>query len=452
MIAPRATHSHRRGSVIVVALWAVAIAAIITSAVQLTAHRQAMMGREAVARAQARWAARGGVEYTIAVMAVHTEDPIPDDAFAMVADMETVSHGEFAGANYSIQHTVDFKTFNGPMDEHSKMNVNVAAEQGFLSYILFEDLSFDVIDAITDWIDADDEPSQFGVERDWYLSLPSPYEPRNEPIRSLAELELVAGVWPKNFRGEDWNLNNRMDANENDGEASWPDYDEPDDRFDAGYSGWLTPYTIDNGATESGEWRLHLSAATLEDLTARLNVDPAQAQALIDFGGNPENSLIQLLTQPLGVNQDAAQQQPNADPSQLLIPPLTDAQLRDVLAETSIANPLMRTPGRMNINTVPDELLHRIFEQLQLDPIYADEIIYMRQSRPEGIPSLVDLQSIPDLSDEDLSTLGELFTTSSDVFTITSVGRSVSTGLEVEMIVVVDRSILPIRILEYREQ
>jgi hypothetical protein len=38
------------------------------------------------------------------------------------------------------------------------------------------------------------------------------------------------------------------------------------------------------------------------------------------------------------------------------------------------------------------------------------------------------------------------------VFTITSRGRSGSTGLEVEITAVVDRSQLPARILEYREQ
>jgi hypothetical protein len=38
------------------------------------------------------------------------------------------------------------------------------------------------------------------------------------------------------------------------------------------------------------------------------------------------------------------------------------------------------------------------------------------------------------------------------VFTITSRGRAMTTGLEVEITAVVDRSTLPARILEYREQ
>ena len=59
----------RRGSVVVVVLWSIALAALLVSSVQLIGYRQAAIGTEAVARVQARWAARGGIEYTIAVMA-----------------------------------------------------------------------------------------------------------------------------------------------------------------------------------------------------------------------------------------------------------------------------------------------------------------------------------------------------------------------------------------------
>ena len=83
----------RRGSVVVVVLWSIALAALLVSSVQLIGYRQAAIGTEAVARVQARWAARGGIEYTIAVMADHTQNPVPDDAFAMVRDMDYVSAG-----------------------------------------------------------------------------------------------------------------------------------------------------------------------------------------------------------------------------------------------------------------------------------------------------------------------------------------------------------------------
>ena len=59
---------HRRGSVILLVIWAVAIAAVLVGAAQVLAYRQATMGRESVAKVEARWAARAGIEETLAVL------------------------------------------------------------------------------------------------------------------------------------------------------------------------------------------------------------------------------------------------------------------------------------------------------------------------------------------------------------------------------------------------
>ena len=78
----------RTGSVMLVVMWAIAIGAIILSSVQLFSYRQSMLGRVALGRVQARWAARGGLEYAIAIMADHTIEPVPGDAFAVVRDLD----------------------------------------------------------------------------------------------------------------------------------------------------------------------------------------------------------------------------------------------------------------------------------------------------------------------------------------------------------------------------
>mgnify|MGYP007004043600 CR=1 FL=1 len=46
---------------------AVAIAAVLVAATQIVTFRQAVVGRETLARVQARWAARAGVEQMIAI-------------------------------------------------------------------------------------------------------------------------------------------------------------------------------------------------------------------------------------------------------------------------------------------------------------------------------------------------------------------------------------------------
>ena len=448
-----ATHPSRRGSVVVVVLWTISLAAVITTAIQLVGYRQAAMGRDVAARIQARWAARAGIERTIAVMADHTVLPVPSDAFAMIADMEYVYAGNVGNADYSILHNAEGpEAWRGPIDEHSKFNINLNQRGVMLEF--FPDMTLDTVVAINDWIDADDEASELGAERDWYLNRASPYEPRNGPLRHIGELELVAGVWPKYLRGEDWNLNARLDPNEDDGERSWPP-DDPDQELDAGWSAYLTTYSRRDGATASGLPRLRLSEATREELQMRIGVDEAQADALIAFGLTGVE-LETLLTTSLDTfaRQQQQQQQLQRRVGQAAPPrvtALTDEQLAAAFSELTMRDPEVRRPGKLNINTVPADLLRFLVTSLGADEVIAEEIIYMRSGRPEGITSIVNLREIPELTDTLLLTIARLMDTTSNVYTICSRGRSAATGAEVEIIVVVDRSTVPVRILEYRE-
>jgi hypothetical protein len=72
----------------------------------------------------------------------------------------------------------------------------------------------DVADAILDWMDADDEPREYGAERDYYASLSTPYAPRNGPLLTVEELLLVRGVTPQMLFGLDTNRNGLVDQHE----------------------------------------------------------------------------------------------------------------------------------------------------------------------------------------------------------------------------------------------
>jgi hypothetical protein len=444
-----------------IVMWALALGALILSSHQLFGYRQAMQGRDTVARIQARWAARGGVEYMIAIMADHTTEPVPNDAFAMVRDMDAFFEGDFEVggrviASYDIRHFADGKEWRGPMDEHSKININAALSDGILLMGL-EDMSPDVSDAILDWIDEDDQERALGAERHYYRSLSIPYEPRNGPMRNVAELELVAGIWPEHLRGEDWDLNNRIDPNEDDGEQTWPD-DEPDQQLEVGWAGLLTTYTTYRPVAASGLPRIDLAnRPDLEEVSERLGIEAGQASVLIRFASEREAKLESLLTQHIQQAEEAKQpprvrsrqeRQAAARPTE---PKLTTEQLRTVFAETTIRESERPRPGRLNINTVSEDLLRQILvdrEQL------ADEIVYLRSSRLEGITSIVDLIEIPAFREDPgtLEYLARITDTTSNVYSICSKGRSWPSGVEVEIIAVVDRSALPVRILEYREQ
>ncbi len=422
----------------VTVLWAMAVAAMLAAAIQLFAYRQAVFGREAVARIQARWAARGGIEHTIAIMADHSINPVPNHAFAMVRDFSAVSEGKFLGATYTIRHNKDGRSWLGPLDEHSKLNLNTETSRAILPDI--EGMTLDIIDALTDWTDENDEVSAFGVERDYYLGLPHPIEPRNGPLRTTAELEMIAGIWPELYRGEDWNLNGRLDSNENDGLLSMPE-DEPDGILDTGWSGKFTVYSRGGGATDTGLPRIHLSRADPAELVERLKINEEQALALINFGSNNANDIATLILQPLSQLGGGS----GTD--------LDDDQLRLVFSETSILDPTLPQPGKMNINTISEDLLWEVLANE--DHALVEEILYLRNSREEGIASILDYREFldpPDIANGQITLLAQLFDVRSNVYTISAQGRSPATGLEVEIIMVVDRSTIPVTILEYREE
>jgi type II secretory pathway component PulK len=125
-------HRHRparRGLVTLVVIWAIAIASVIVAATQVLAFRQATLGREVLARTQARWAARAGVETMIAIMEWHTANPDTADPMALTRDLESNALGEVETGTWDIRHFIDGQEWAGPLDEHAKLNINNITQQ-----------------------------------------------------------------------------------------------------------------------------------------------------------------------------------------------------------------------------------------------------------------------------------------------------------------------------------
>lgn len=456
----RRHRSSPRGSVTLVVIWAVAIAAIVVAATQVLAWRQAVMGREAIARVQARWAARAGVESMISIMEYYQKNPVTDDALALTRDLEAHAVGTTDTGEFDIRHFRDGVEYAGPMDEHSKLNMNLATKAQMLS-IPF--MTPDIADAIVDWRDSNDEVEGFGAEADYYANRGIKYRPRNANFRSIAELELVAGCWPSYLRGEDWNLNGRLDPNENDGSLSLPG-DKPDGFLDAGWSGYLTAYSRSSHMAPDGTQKLYLRTATAQQLQDRLGIDAAQAAALTAFARSGNARLETLLVTPLGSLSSAGAaaarnntgssgrssagrtNQPAANAS--TVAPLDSNQLRALYRECTLEDPFETAPGKVNLNTASSEVLQKA---LGLDSRVAEAIISRRLSKQGGFSSIVDLLEIGEVKPETLTLIGGQVDVTSNVYLISSRGRSGSTGTEVEMVVVVDRSTSPVSFVEVRE-
>lgn len=91
-------------------------------------------------------------------------------------------------------------------DESGKININKITDETRVSFIkalttykLSELVAETITDSILDWLDEDDLHHVNGAEKDFYATLPDPYEPKNGPFESIEELALVKGVTPQIF-------------------------------------------------------------------------------------------------------------------------------------------------------------------------------------------------------------------------------------------------------------
>jgi type II secretory pathway component PulK len=447
----RTSSRTRRGSAIVAVIWGLVVLAMLVAGLQVISGRLMIEGRDVQERLRARWAARAGAESTIAMLAMHTRYPVPMDAYAMVRDLDGVHLGALQGASWLIQHNGPGSAvpFAGPMDEHSRLNIN--GEFRALINTMFGPLAWGVFDAIEDWIDADDDPSEFGVERDYYLSLDARYEPRNAPLHTVVELELVAGIEPDEVRGEDWNQNNLLDPEERDGDETLP-LDDGSDTLDGGWSAMLTTRSVGGGATDSGEPRIWLRNADATDLMERfdmlgLDLSPEKADEIIGMARTDDFTLESLVSD-LGVASGAAPDGAEDEDSQAPDTTLTPDDVAILLSECTLEAPHRPAIGRLNINTVPADTLYAMLEGQER---LVESLLALRTQRSSGVTSLVDLWSLPEADIEGMGQLTRFFDTRSNVFTITSRGFSNATGEEAEIVMVVDRSTLPVRILDVRE-
>jgi type II secretory pathway component PulK len=430
----------RRGFATLAVFGVIIVAALVLSMLQATAFSQAAAGRESLGRARAYWAARGGVEATLARLEYDTLNPDPNDSFKVMDDMVDVAQGQLVDASYRIATTIGKQEYLGPADAHAKININRMTKDQLL--LLEPYMTEDVADSILDWIDADDDPNPMGAETPYYLSLPNSYVARNGPMKSIVELELVAGVDPRDVRGEDWNLNGLLDPNEDDGDASWPP-DNADGVLDQGWAGILTTASVDGGLGASGEARLDLKSASESDIADRIKANTAQAtaiQAYIDANANA--TLGDFIRQ--GLSRMARSQSGN---SGTRVDDLTDEQLGLLIDECSVGPVDTSTPqpGKLNINTCAAETLQYLPE---ISPELADAIVSERSARPDGFASIVDLMEVPGMTRSQLATIYDLLCVRSNVYVVTCRGRDTRTGLEVEMQATLDRSKVPVVVTE----
>jgi general secretion pathway protein K len=154
--------------------------------------------------AQASYVAQSGVE--IARALIQEDDPSYDsldERWAQFAVFAYLSHRFFSDGSFTGQIVDESSKFNpnGLIDPYGNVDPKKKGQLERLLQLLGHNP--EVMDAILDWLDPDDQRRPMGAEREYYLALKPPYPPKNGPLDSLGEMLLIKGIDSSIFYGTD---------------------------------------------------------------------------------------------------------------------------------------------------------------------------------------------------------------------------------------------------------
>ncbi len=359
----------------------------------------------------------------------------------------------------------------------------------------------EIVNAILDWIDSDEERRVGGAESADYEGLAVPYSARNAPLESVDELLQIQGITPALFYGEDANRNGMLDSNEDDGNESQPD-DNADGILDAGWREYFTASSKERNTTAEGDKKININGTILTELfdeieeafdtetatfiiayrlKGNVNADPATvesftvdqkelAQAIANNLATGDTSITRAgmdLTQVPECSFrsiydviDAQVEVDINDAPQTLVSPWTSANLLDKMPEfeesfTHVDDAFI--DGRININIARREVLLAIPDMTET---IADTIVDERPAiESSGAASeAMSIRASPTwLLGEgfvDLNTfrrLGPWLTTGGDIFSFQTLGHFDQGGPTTRLEAMIDATQNPPRVIFQRD-
>jgi len=156
--------------------------------------------------------ARSGFDYALAVLfedALDAERPF-DSLREPWADSKALSDNSsslFEEAAFEVQirdlaGRIQINALVNQKGEYNALQKDLLTRLLTLEPFALEAEEVDnLVDAIKDWMDKDEEVTKFGAESAYYQTLEKPYLCRNAPLESLEELLLVRGMTRELFYG-----------------------------------------------------------------------------------------------------------------------------------------------------------------------------------------------------------------------------------------------------------
>jgi len=270
-----------------------------------------------------------------------------------------------------------------------------------------------------DWRDKDSKISAEGAEADYYNNLEYWYPIRNEPFQTLHEVLFVKGIQEDDFYGGDYNLNGMLDANEKDGNQSFP-RDDQNTVLEKGFGTFLTCSSFCRNIDAQGNSRINIHEEKADKLQQKLNLSKPHAKWIEEKANGKELGSIADL-----IDKNTPKEKNKEDEKGDEAKPIDLQTFKEIVDKITIHKEKVLY-GKVNVNTAAREVLTALFEG---DEQLADEVIKYRDGLETPMTSIAGLFDVKSINIETFKKIAGHITVRSDVFSLYAQAVAEPTGL-----------------------
>lgn len=437
-----------RGMALVVTMLVLAVLLVLAGSYATSVRTETILAGGYVRRTQAAWLAEAGLQR--ACLALRDN---PDGFTALSAD---AANGEPLVLQVDSEDEGQLVTSGRyqvrAFDEAARLHLNVADEDT-LRNLLGTDTQ--LVDAILDWRDEDEESRETGAESDYYASLQEPYLSRDDWFETVQEMLLLRDVTPARFFGA-----------EGLSPLASPELVGTVDEQATPLDQVFTVYSQDPNVDLAGQQRVDVTTADRQTLLDQFGevLSEQDVDAIIAYregggeagaGGGaapPEAAMPSPAAEALGPLAELAQPESEAQPpsggqsgGQEQRRPASVAELLRVIDRDKLRQIYDRLTvstdrlslGLVNVNTASEEVLAAL---PGMDPDLAQLIVAERANQP--FETVGDLLRLTEITPEVFEQVAPLLTTRSVAFRLQAEGtvgeKDQAVGYRIEIVVLMD--------------
>jgi len=409
----------RRAMALVLVLWVMVVLCAVALGLSFSSRLRLQVTASLGAGTKALYLARAGVERAIAEL-VDRRDSVQSLTDLRESEFSDYSNVELADGSYTLFAGLDGEgdPLYGIIDEAARINVNTA-DQAVLGKVpgMNSELISEILSKRT-----------------------------GQPFHNLNDLLLLERVDLELLFGEDANGNGLLDANEDDGDQSWP-ADNADGRLDRGLAGFLTTWSAARNVTADGQSRVNINSASAQELAKSIpGISSQEADSIVEHRKKKkfENIAalldVELVVKKTEESKESGSRGENSGESRRgSASPARDGSSRteekttvestgqkafDINKFQKIADYVTTTDdkvlkGVVNINTAPYEILVCL---PGITEAAAREIVRLQEEREEGFETVANLLDVEGMSVDLFKQICPHISARSDVFSVRSFG------------------------------